>query len=57
MLKKNKQNFQGEVKSGFIIKLEKLTQENIKLGRQQQQKERGNNVHKQIPNKFLWHKV
>ena len=44
---KNKQNFQGEVKSGFIIKLEKLTQENIELGRQpinsfnQQQKERG----------------
>ena len=31
---KNKQNFQGEVKSGFIIKLEKLTLENIELGRQ-----------------------
>ena len=60
---KNKKNFQGEVKSGFIIKLEKLTQENIELGRQpinsfnQQQKERGKNVYKQIPNKFLWHKV
>ena len=39
-LKKNKQNFQGEITSGFIVKLEKLTQENIRLGRQQQQKER-----------------
>ena len=36
----NKQNFQGEITSGFIVKLEKLTQENIRLGRQQQ-KERG----------------
>lgn len=34
---KNKQNFQGEITSGFIVKLEKLTQENIELGRQQQQ--------------------
>ena len=50
-LKKNKQNFQGEITSGFIVKLEKLTQENIRLGRQQQQqKERGNNVYRQIPN-------
>ena len=40
-LKKNKQNFQGEITSGFIVKLEKLTQENRRLGRQQQQKERG----------------
>ena len=53
----NKQNFQGEITSGFIVKLEKLTQENRLLGRQQQQKERGKNVYKQIPNKFLWHKV
>lgn len=51
MLKKNKQNFQGEITSGFIVKLEKLTQENIELGRQpinsvkQQQKERGNNAY------------
>ena len=42
-LKINKQNFQGEITSGFIVKLEKLTQENRQLGRQQQQKERGNN--------------
>ena len=42
-LKINKQNFQGEITSGFIVKLEKLTQENIRLGKQQQQKERGNN--------------
>ena len=41
-LKINKQNFQGEITSGFIVKLEKLTQENRLLGRQQQ-KERGNN--------------
>ena len=41
ILKKNKQNFQGEITSGFIVKLEKLTQENRRLGRQQQQKERG----------------
>ena len=39
--KKNKQNFQGEITSGFIVKLEKITQENRRLGRQQQQKERG----------------
>ena len=38
---KNKQNFQGEITSGFIVKLEKITQENRRLGRQQQQKERG----------------
>jgi L-lysine 2,3-aminomutase len=38
----NKQNFQGEITSGFIVKLEKLTQENIRLGKQQQ-KERGKN--------------
>ena len=28
------QNFQGEVTSGFIMKLEKQTQENIQLGKQ-----------------------
>ena len=38
---KNKQNFQGEITSGFIMKLIKITQENRRLGRQQQQKERG----------------
>lgn len=38
---KNKKNFQGEITSGFIMKLIKITQENRRLGRQQQQKERG----------------
>ena len=28
------QNFQGEVTSGFIMRLEKQTQENIRLARQ-----------------------
>ncbi len=28
------QNFQGEVTSGFIMRLEKQTQENIRLGKQ-----------------------
>ena len=52
-----KQNFhEVEVTSGFIMKLIKQTQENIRLGKQTI-KEKGNNVHRQIPNKFLWHKV
>ena len=29
-----KQNFQGEVTSGFIMRLEKQTQENIRQGKQ-----------------------
>ena len=28
------QNFQGEVTSGFIVRLEKQTEENIRLGKQ-----------------------
>ena len=32
------QNFQGEVTSGFIMRLEKQTQENIRLGKQKQPK-------------------
>ena len=52
-----KQNFhEVEITSGFIMKLIKLTQENIRLGKQTIN-EKGNNVHRQIPNKFLWHKV
>ena len=53
------QNFQGEVLSGYIISLIKQTQENIRLGKQttNNKQERENNVHRQIPNKFLWHKV
>jgi len=51
------QNFhEVEVTSGFIMKLIKQTQENIRLGKQTRNK-KGNNVHKQIPNKFLWHKI
>ena len=51
------QNFQEvEITSGFIMKLIKQTQENIRLGKQTIN-EKGNNVHRQIPNKFLWHKV
>ena len=52
-----KQNFhEVEVTSGFIMKLIKQTQENIRLGKQTINK-KGNNVHRQIPNKFLWHKI
>ena len=52
-----KQNFhEVEITSGFIMKLIKLTQENIRLGKQTIN-EKGNNVHRQIPNKFLWHKI
>ena len=48
------QNFhEVEVTSGFIMKLIKQTQENIRLGKQTIN-EKGNNVHRQIPNKFLW---
>ena len=51
------QNFhEVEVTSGFIMKLIKQTQENIRLGKQTIN-EKGNYVHRQIPNKFLWHKV
>jgi len=51
------QNFhEVEVTSGFIMKLIKLTQENIRLGKQTIN-EKGNNVYRQIPNKFLWHKI
>ena len=52
-----KQNFhEVEIISGYVMKLIKLTQENIRLGKQTIN-EKGNNVHRQIPNKFLWHKV
>ena len=30
----HQQNFQGEVTSGFIVRLEKQTEENIRLGKQ-----------------------
>ncbi len=48
-----------DITSGFIMNLIKLTQQNIRLGKQtiNNKQERENNVHRQIPNKFLWHKV
>ena len=54
------QNFdEQDITSGFIMNLIKLTQQNIRLGKQttNNKQERENNVHRQIPNKFLWHKV
>ena len=43
-----KQNFhEVEVTSGFIMKLIKLTQENIRLGKQTIN-EKGNNVYRQL---------
>jgi hypothetical protein len=51
------QNFdEQDITSGFIMNLIKLTQQNIRLGKQTIN-EKGNNVHRQIPNKFLWHKI
>lgn len=52
------QNFdEQDITSGFIMNLIKLTQQNIRLGKQTTNNKRENNVHRQIPNKFLWHKV
>ena len=42
----SKQNFQGEVISGFIMQLIKETLENIRLGKQTKQQQ-GNNYGKQ----------
>ena len=35
LIASGKQNFQGEVLSGFVMKLIKQTQENIRLGQQE----------------------
>ena len=43
-----KQNFQGEVTSGFIMRLEKQTQENIRLGKQPINNEWENYVHNRL---------
>jgi len=44
-----KQNFdEQDITSGFIINLIKLTQQNIRLGKQTINNERENNVHRQI---------
>ena len=43
------QNFdEQDITSGFIINLIKLTQQNIRLGKQTINNERENNVHRQI---------
>lgn len=49
-LKINKQNFHGEVLSGRIIKLIKLTQENIRLSKQQQKERRNNDNIQRLKN-------
>ena len=58
MLKQlEKQNFhEVEITSGYIVRLEKLTQENIRLGKQTI-KEKGNNAHRQTHNKSDWYKI
>ena len=51
------QNFhEVEITSGYIVRLEKLTQENIRLGKQTI-KEKGNNAHRQTHNKSDWYKI
>jgi len=51
------QNFhEVEVTSGFIMKLIKLTQENIRLGKQTIN-EKGNNAYRQTHNKSDWYKI
>ena len=43
-----KQNFhEFEITSGYVVRLEKLTQENIRLGKQTIN-EKGNNVYRQL---------
>ena len=52
-----KQNFhEVEITSGYIVRLEKITQENIRLGKQTI-KEKGNNAHRQTHNKSDWYKI
>ena len=51
------QNFhEFEITSGYIVRLEKLTQENIRLGKQTI-KEKGNNAKGQTHNKSDWYKI
>jgi hypothetical protein len=48
-----KQNFdEQDITSGFIMNLIKLTQQNIRLGKQTINNERENNAHRQIHNSF-----
>jgi len=47
------QNFdEQDITSGFIMNLIKLTQQNIRLGKQTINNERENNAHRQIHNSF-----
>ncbi len=41
-----KQNFQGEVLSGFVMKLIEQTRENIRLGQQEKQRKETNEKEK-----------
>ena len=51
------QNFdEQDITSGFIMNLIKLTQKNIRLGKQTI-KEKGNNAHRQTHNKSDWYKI
>lgn len=51
------QNFhEAEVISGYVIKLIKQTQENIRLGKQTI-KEKGNNVYRQSRNYGYWKQI
>jgi len=57
MKKMNKQlqqqNFdEQDITSGFVMNLIKLTQQNIRLGKQTINNERENNAHRQIHNSF-----
>ena len=46
LIASGKQNFQGEVLSGFVMKLIKQTQENIRLGQQEKQRKETNEKEK-----------
>ena len=46
LIASGKQNFQGEVLTGFVMKLIKQTQENIRLGQQEKQRKETNEKEK-----------
>ena len=50
LIASGKQNFQGEVLSGFVMKLIKQTQENIRLEQQEKQRKENN---EQKSNRFF----
>ena len=52
------QNFdEQDITSGFVMNLIKLTQQNIRLGKQTINNERENNVHRQIRDCFIQQKM